>query len=262
MCLKKGDGRKYMANRIAIRIACGCFILHVTFASCKDKNQESELLYNASQHRIKSTSANRYILNYYYEKNNLLGKSVSSAGEVTRWANTDSSVLQRFYPDNVHKSIELLYILNDDGLAMMEKDLLMPGRETNYTYNADGRLVKSVSLIGDEIREKHFFYSGKGKLDSTILVNKYVDNRADEMTKTIFEYGEEKLNTIAPVNFGKYFLGKSSAYLHHKEIIFNSNSKAVSSVKLLQYQFDEQGRVIIETSISGNKKDTILYEYK
>jgi hypothetical protein len=186
---------------------------------------------------------------------------VSSAGETTSYNYSDSTITLKAYNEMRVLSRHLIYLLNGAGLIAMEKDLLLPGRVINYEYDADNRLVKSTGSTEEVKMENHFFYNTRGILDSNLLVYRYPDSETDEAAKIIFEYSQEKPNSITPENFGKPFEGKASVFLHDKETHFGVNSNKANAVKTLKYEFDKERRLVKEVITTESVKNSIFFTY-
>ncbi len=194
----------------------------------------------AKDFRIKTytfqSNAYSYTENYNYDNNGRIVSMNNTNGYIETYSYGNDTI-QVSRNDNQL----LTYILNSQGFAVKLHTKYLPAGNYStsiFKLDLDGHVITYVGNPGDIN-----VWSGGN------LVSRTDSNGVLLSTTTYFT---NKSNTIGNVNFGKYFLGKSSVNLQNSNVLSNGGTTVFT------YEFDALNRV---TKYSTSNTGIVSYTY-
>ena len=226
--------------------------------SCK-KNNDTTVQADISSSRIKKMTVTDSVYQIYlcetyqYDEQGRILKMIYDTKP--EW--DDSIHIFEYYPDKVIEKVfyqnftgygKNIYTLNSDGMAISEKDLWLTqagdssvSQTVFYKYNADGFMIeKKTFRYGDTtewILEQWQIANGN---ISSITASDF--NSGGMSSVTNYEYYSNTINSLAYINQGRSFFGKSSSNLI-KSYVKNYSTPVTMTIT---YSYDSMGRVIKE----------------
>lgn len=190
---------------------------------------------------------------YYFYDNEGRSKGYSHRQERFDITFNSSSVIIKAFFDN-EPNYTLTYTLNEQKkVSIMDYTGPFEPANGNYFYNNKNQLVKWIDRHYGKVYTTFYFYEGDNLIKS---VFEREENSTLISDTTTYEYYQDKVSTIEPVNCGMPFKELQSKYLKKKE------RTKLYTVEYT-YEFDLQNRVINEIAkINGEVASYTSYKYK
>jgi len=209
---------------------------------------------------------------YTYDGNRLI-KAVNQDNSYFTVEYSTNTVIEKDYNTNNQLTGSMVYSLNQQGYAVsaigssskscyaLLKDRmpitntlkLSGSKSITFSYDADGYMTLMSTIDATGIVTLSFIVSNGNQVTTTIAysgVNIIQNN----------QYLSDKVNTTGSQNMGMNFLGKQNRNLVGSVI---STSNGNSILETFTYQYDSQGRPIVQTIMeNGQLYRTNSYQYK
>jgi len=224
------------------------------FAACKKNSTDVPVTpgSGSSQTRIKKAIYESSVSNYTYDNQGRVVQELSSNGSKREYEYLPGVVNEKYYEGGVLKYI-YKNELNNDGMVSRVTISTSPTYEELLQYNPDKTLAKRITHDGYE-QVIDYFYSS-GNQDSLRFKNNGV------WTLTVRKkFYTDKPDLLANEYFGELFYAKRNSNLQKSEQYYYPDGTTNGTEEYV-YEFDQQGRVVKETSTHGNNISISMYSY-
>ena len=184
---------------------------------------------------------------YFYDKDGRRTEMTDPGGSRTLYTYSGSTVTEKYYGSSGNLISGKVHELNGRGFVIKTTRDATPGTRT-YRYNAAGQLINDhfVGASFSDNTDDFYFYSAQGRLDSMIASR---NSNSVVVSRTFYEYGIDKPNTISNINMGLLHLGNpfSDRPPTKVTIIYSGMNPLVDNIS---YTYDNLNR-ISQTSFNG-----------